>query len=214
MNAEFEQIIDAIRLSLQQPLPGKPAQERMAPSFRNYSSQTQQNTPIQSAVLLLLYPRDGELYIAYFKRPEYNGPHSRQVAFPGGKWEERDYSLQETALRETQEEFGVNPELVTIWGKLSPLFIPISNMEVTPFVGYINHNPTYNPQPEEVSYIIEIPLKSILDNSMKTSKTKHRNEIEIETPMYVIENEEIWGATAMITSEFEEMIKGIRPFLI
>jgi 8-oxo-dGTP pyrophosphatase MutT (NUDIX family) len=212
MNTDFEQIIDSIQLRLQQPLPGKEAQVRMAPSLRNYTNIIQNNPPIQSAVLLLLYPRDRELLIAYFKRPEYDGHHSGQIAFPGGKWEEKDNTLQETALRETQEEFGLNPERIKILGKLSPLFIPISNMEVTPFVGYINHSPTFTPQPEEVSYIIEIPLKCIIDNTKKTCKVKHRNNIEIETPMYIFENEEIWGATAMITSEFEEIIKGISSF--
>jgi len=206
MVTDFNKIIDSIYIKLQQKLPGNVAQERMAPTIRNFNNFKQDNLPKQSAVMLLLYPKNNELHIAYFKRPEYDGPHSGQIAFPGGKAEKQDQSLQETALRETMEEFGINRQIIRVLGTLTKLFIPISNMEVTPYIGFIESNPIFSPQKEEVLYIIETPIKNIIDTTLKTIKTRHRHNVEIDTPMYIFENEEIWGATAMITSEFEDIL--------
>ena len=207
MDVGFYSFIENLAIKLNRPLPGAEAQGKMAPKNRNYLNINHNSLPQQSAVMLLLYPKNEELYIAYFKRPEYNGPHSGQIAFPGGKAEPFDSSLQETAIRETEEEFGISRQKIDILGSLTKLYIPISNLEVTPFVGYILEPPEFIPNKKEVSYIIEIPIKKLTNNSFKTTKTKHRHNLDIETPMYIFGNEEIWGATAMITSEFEEIIK-------
>ena len=209
MEADFQHFIDAIQSKLQQALPGKAAQDRMSPKLRNYLNITHITSPLQSAVLLLLYPKNGEIYIAYFKRPVYDGPHSGQIAFPGGKAEHKDSSLQETALRETHEEFGISMQSVKILGSLSKLYIPISNMDVTPFIGFIKSTPQFAPNKKEVSYIIETPLHWLTNKSYKAVKTIKRHNVEIDTPMYIFEYEEIWGATAMITSEFEEILNEI-----
>ena len=201
--------IALLQQQLQKPLPGANAQNKMAPANRNFQDINNNSPARKSAVLLLLYPKDNILHIAYFKRPEYDGPHSGQIAFPGGKFENIDKNLQETALRETYEEFGISPQKIQILGSLTNLFIPVSNSEVTPFIGFISETPHFIPNKDEVQYIIEMPLFSILNPLFKTSLIKQRRGLEIETPMYTFNHEEIWGATAMITSEFEEILISI-----
>jgi len=201
--------IALLQQQLQKPLPGANAQNKMAPAIRNFQNNSDKSIARKSAVLLLLYKKNDILNIAYFKRPEYDGPHSGQIAFPGGKFENTDKNLQETALRETLEEFGISPQKIQILGSLTNLFIPVSNSEVTPFVGFMSETPHFIPNKDEVQYIIEIELSLITNPSFKTSRLKERRGLEIETPMYTFNNEEIWGATAMITSEFEEIINSI-----
>ena len=201
--------INLLRAKLQEALPGKEVQERMSPNIRTGLNFIHEKPLRQSAVMLLLYPKNDTLYLAYFKRPEYDGPHSGQIAFPGGKAEMQDISLLETALRETKEEFGIVPETINVLGALTKIYIPVSNMEVSPFVGFIASTPIFMPNKDEVSYIIELPVSTLLDDTVKKRETKFRHGMEIETPMYVYNKEEIWGATAMITSEFEEILRSI-----
>jgi 8-oxo-dGTP pyrophosphatase MutT (NUDIX family) len=198
-----------LRAKLQEALPGKLVQERMSPNIRTSLNFIHEKPLRQSAVMLLLYPKNGELYLAYFKRPEYDGPHSGQIAFPGGKAEIQDATILETALRETKEEFGIEPEMIDVLGALTNIYIPVSNMDVSPFVGFLTSAPNFIPNTDEVNYIIELPISILLDDNAKKTETKFRHGMEIETPMYVYNKEEIWGATAMITSEFEEILRSI-----
>jgi len=209
MEVDNDSFIALLQAKLTEALPGKEVQERMSPKLRNYRNIIHDKPVRQCAVMLLLYPKKGELFIAYFKRPEYEGPHSGQIAFPGGKAEIVDGSLKETALRETNEEFGIVSDLIRVLGSLTKLYIPISNMEVTPYVGYLSTEPLFKPNNYEVSYIIEIPVLKLLDDTFKRMETKIRHGIAIDTPMYLFDKEEIWGATAMITSEFEEIVRTI-----
>lgn len=201
--------IAKLQQRLKEPLPGAIAQNKMAPAIRNFQNIKHNSPARKSAVLLLLYPKDNILHIAYFKRPVYDGPHSGQIAFPGGKFEDGDKTLQETALRETYEEFGILSQKIQVLGSLTNLFIPVSNLDVTPFIGFISETPQFIPNKDEVQYIIEIQLSVLINSSFKTSLIKERRGLEIETPMYTFNNEEIWGATAMITREFEEILKAI-----
>ena len=200
----FPPLIQTIRQTLSHDLPGTAAQMKMAPSVRNAGRRTFNYLPRTSAVMILLYFKEDVLYSAYFKRPVYDGPHSGQIAFPGGKSEPSDKSLLDTALRETEEEFGILGEKIMVLGSLTPLFIPVSNLEVTPFVGYLDSLPVFIPNIKEVEYIIEIPLLELFKN--KSIKIRNYKTIEIETPMYIFDEEEIWGATAMITSELETIL--------
>ncbi len=102
--------------------------------------------------------------MVFIKRNEYDGPHSAQVSFPGGAWENRDRTLQHTAIRETREELGISGEL-EILGSLTDLHIPVSNFLVTPFVGWMAETPLFKPDPTEVQYVIEVPLQSLLSSS-------------------------------------------------
>ncbi|MFB6306378.1 MAG: CoA pyrophosphatase, partial [Flavobacteriales bacterium] len=105
-----------------------------------------------SAVLLLLFPTENHsLETVFIQRPEYDGVHSGQISFPGGGREIHDKNLKETSLRETREEIGVLDNEVSIIGNLSDLYIPPSNYLVTPFVGYTDKAPNFNPDSNEVN---------------------------------------------------------------
>jgi 8-oxo-dGTP pyrophosphatase MutT (NUDIX family) len=140
------------------------------------------------------------------KRPDYDGAHSGQISFPGGKVETDDENLEQTALRETSEELGILKNKIQILGKLSPLKIQVSGFEVNPFVGFINEKPFWKPDPDEVAYLIEAPVTELLNPSISKIENWKLHNTNVDVPFYKIENEKIWGATAMILSEFIEII--------
>jgi len=183
-------------------LPGEEAQRLMAPEFRGAFSHDSE--PIRAAVLILIYPTGGRTNIVLIKRNEYDGPHSAQVSFPGGAFEEQDKSLEVTALRETREELGIHDD-IEILGSLTEIYIPVSNFLVSPYAGWMDHPPVFNPDPTEVQYVIEASVDSLIDPANRGSETVSRHGQNIIAPFYLIENEKIWGATAMMLSEFLEM---------
>ena len=187
---------------LQKTLPGEAAQLLMAPTFRG--SVNDQAHPHRAAVLILLYPSRGETHLVFMKRNEYKGPHSGQVSFPGGAWEESDGTLDQTAIRECREELGIQ-ESIEILGALTPLHIPVSNYLVAPFVGWMEQTPVFHPDRTEVQYVIEVSLRELLDTATRDSETLHQHNRSVEAPYYGVGENKIWGATAMMLSEFLEV---------
>jgi len=183
---------------LLQKLPGEKAQQGMSPSFRG--NLTSAGSAIEAAVLVLFYPSDGKTRLVFIKRNEYDGPHSAQVSFPGGAREADDLSLEDTALRETREELGIDGQ-IEVLGALTPLHIPVSNFMVYPFVGWIEKSPVFHPDPSEVQYVIEATLNDLLDPSNSDSETLYHHEQSIDAPFYRVGKDKIWGATAMMLSE-------------
>ena len=175
----------------------------MAPTFRGVFHH--HKDPVRAAVLFLMYPSEkGVPSLVFIKRNEYDGPHSAQVSLPGGAWEEGDGSIQNTALRETREELGIDDD-IEILGSLTELLIPVSNFLVFPFVGCIDHTPVFHPDNSEVQFIIETPLIGLLDPRNRDSETIFRHGQSIRAPFYRIGKEKIWGATAMMLSEFLQL---------
>jgi 8-oxo-dGTP pyrophosphatase MutT (NUDIX family) len=196
--------ISAVKKELGKPLPGIQAQMRMAPSRLR---SPQKPIPMRdSGVLLLLYPVKNSWYTVFIKRPEYDGLHSGQISFPGGKFEPGDESLIDTALRESREEIGISLDAVEVLGKLSPLHIPISNFQVLPVVGCLPEKPLFKTDPQEVDYIIETRLDILLNPETAKIKTIQFDDVSIEVPYFEIDSHHIWGATAMILSEFLEVL--------
>jgi len=183
-------------------LPGEEVQNRMAPSFRGEF--LQQSEPVCAAVMALMYPASGKIHLVFIKRNEYDGAHSGQVSFPGGVWEPGDRTLEKTALRETREELGISGD-IEILGTLTELHIPVSNYLVTPFVGWMDHTPEFNPEVSEVQYIIESPLDALVSPSARDSEILERHGQNIKAPFYRVGTEKIWGATAMMLSEVLEL---------
>ncbi|MFW6226669.1 MAG: NUDIX hydrolase [Bacteroidota bacterium] len=199
--------IDNLRIKLNEvPLPGKEAQYRMAPEHRKIIPPGQ-DVPVKAAVLLLLYPHQDHIHIILTRRPEYNGHHSGQISFPGGKKENSDTSLEMTALRETYEELGISPGQIDIMGHLSPLFIPVSNFIVLPIVGYTANKPKITPDPFEVEKVIETPVRRFIDGDILRFKEMFLGGKPIKIPYYNVAGDHVWGATAMILSEFIELHK-------
>jgi len=190
------------------PLPGERAQKLMSPSSR-FTGNAEPNPELakESSVFILLFEENGEWFIPLIKRPVYNGAHSGQISLPGGKRDEEDRDILQTAFRETEEEIGIAPGLITHVGTLTRLFIPNSNFIVTPQVGLINSTPTFKREPEEVEEIIKLPFTSLFDKAMIKTFERNINNHTINAPYYCCGEHVIWGATAMILSEFAEVIK-------
>ncbi len=162
-----------------------------------------------SAVMMLLYPVNGNVHTMIIQRPDYDGIHSGQLALPGGKADEADVSLRQTAMRETQEEVGVIITDENIIGQLTPVYIPPSNFLVTPFVAWLDEQPNFVPDEREVGAILEVPLYTFLDAAIKDRKRiTIRANTFIDAPCYVLGEHILWGATAMMFSELEEILRG------
>jgi len=201
--------IDEIENALKRPLPGKKAQYLMAPGYRpDYElDEVMKFNPRIGGVLLLLDPYDDETSIIFTLRKQYDGTHSGQMSFPGGKREASDIDITQTALRETSEEVGIAPEMVRVIGRLSELYIPPSNFLVYPTVGVLREKTVFKKEEDEVEEIVEIPLSFFLDekNQSKTN-IKVMGNATVEVPAYVYNGYTIWGATAIMMSEFVYMM--------
>lgn len=200
----FEGEISIIREELQKPLPGKTQQYLMAPEFRGnilFPAPAR-----KAAVMLCIYPGMNDMEIVFIKRTAYDGPHSAQVSFPGGSFEEHDEDLTNTAIRETFEETGVSCTRESVIGGLTPLRIPVSNMQVFPFVGYIEKTPVFKIDPREVDYVFTAEISTLLDPSCIRKEKWMLHGVENLVPFYHIKNEVIWGATSMMLCEFLAVI--------
>lgn len=200
------------------PKPGWTAQSKMAPLVRQQSIIDVAVPPDarKAAVLFLLYPNhEQQLSFCLIQRPAYDGKHSSQISFPGGKHEEEDADLWATALRETEEEVGVKPSQIARLTDLSPTYIPPSNFWVNPFMGITHSKPIFSPDKDEVDHIIEVPLAALLDQSnLQTRKVTTSYMQQVEVPMFIFNSYEVWGATAMILSEAKELILSLPDFRI
>lgn len=183
--------------------------KKLAPKLRlQYDENSIANkNPRDAAVLILLYPNlKNEISILLTKRANYNGTHAAQISFPGGKKENSDKNLQQTALREAQEETGIIPSKLQFIKQLSKTYIPPSNFMVHPFVFATYETPDFKLN-YEVERIIAFPITELLDNKnvqseiLSTSYMKNAN-----VPCFKYKNEIIWGATAMILSELKDLI--------
>ncbi|MBL6962424.1 MAG: CoA pyrophosphatase [Bacteroidetes bacterium] len=205
--------IDKLREELSKPLPGESAQYKLTPAIRKkkVEDMLKLGPPRDSSVLVLLYPKNGELNTVFTQRHDYAGIHSNQVSFPGGKKEETDRDFMATALREAKEEMAIQPEKVEILGQLSDLLVPPSRFVIHPFIGVSEKRPDFIPQQSEVKSYFEVPL-NLLSNPerIKETELKLSDGKIFKTPYYDLYGHIVWGATAMIVSEFLEVQKNIQ----
>lgn len=213
MSSEFDiSFIEILQQRLLAPLPGSDAQWQMAASVGGNRSFDFgfKSQPVESSVLILLFHRDRNYYFPMIQRPEYAGVHGGQIGLPGGKQEPEDQDRVETALRETQEEIGVDLNDIVIIGELSELYVRASNYNVLPVVGYISRIPEYIPDPLEVSNVIECSLVHLLkDETVREKEMTARNGLKIKAPYFAVGHHVVWGATAMILSELKFILKEI-----
>jgi 8-oxo-dGTP pyrophosphatase MutT (NUDIX family) len=206
----FEKFKQRLKKELSCALPGEAAHQLMMPTVRaeKFVFPSFSTPPVQSAVLILFYTdRLGNIRFPLIQRPTYNGAHSGQVGLPGGKAEPADCDLVHTALRETEEEIGINASKIEVVGRLSELHIGVSNFIVTPVVGFLNSNPTFKLNRQEVEMVIEADVLDILTPEKRKDDTiLVRGEFAIQTPYFEIENRIVWGATAMMLNELSMII--------
>ncbi len=170
-----------------------------------YKDVKHKTSPRDSAVLACVYPDEhGIAKMVFILRKSYNGHHSGQISFPGGKREEEDKSLWHTALREAKEEVNINKEWVQPIRNLTPLLIPISNFMVHPFLAYIDKKPFFIQDEKEVDRILEFPLNDIINTDLIEIKRAYFGK-EYPVNAFLLEDYKIWGATAMILSEIRTL---------
>jgi 8-oxo-dGTP pyrophosphatase MutT (NUDIX family) len=194
---------------LNQELPGEDAHITMSSPYRGrYSKQQiEKFLPKTSAVLLLFHQLSNEWHIVLTERKKYEGVHSGQISFPGGR-QEHNESFLETALRETKEEIGVDTHKFSIVGNLTELYVPPSNFIIYPFVAYSLEKLNFQKEDKEVEEIINVPISFFLDDSNRTfQKVKVAQNMMIEVPAFVYQERVIWGATAAILAEILHLIK-------
>lgn len=199
-----------VERALAAPLPGYAAQERMATRPRLVLTPEEHSIePSQAAVLLALYERDGALRLPLTLRSNGVAHHRGQISFPGGAREAGDADLWETALREADEEIGLAPASVRRLGALSPLLIPASRFLVHPFVARLAAPPLFRPASDEVAEVIEFPLGLLLDPDARQEKQRLLHDQWTRVPFYRYGEHTIWGATAMVLSEFEVLLTAV-----
>ena len=201
-------LIENIIENLKQPLPGKEAHKELAPYRNEIELDFKNKNPKIASTLLLIYPKDGETFFCLIERQEYEGTHSNQISFPGGKNESGE-SMKETALRETMEEIGVDPISINIIGELSQVFVPPSNFLIHPFVGYCDFTPDFKANEREVKRIIEVNIDELFKKDVikikKMSFKKSSGNVNFEVPYLDLNNKIVWGATSVILNEFRKL---------
>jgi len=194
---------------LKNPLPGSMAHEplRATPIGSIKPKFEHQVHPKPGSVLILLYEEEGKILFPLTKRPDYLGTHGGQISLPGGKAEPGE-SIFDTALREAEEEIGVSAKQIEILGTLSEFFVIPSNFMVTPVVGFLKGSPKFNPDPKEVVKILHGSLDElVLDDAVRTKEILAAKMFPMLAPHFEIEEEVVWGATAMILNEFRVVVR-------
>ena len=155
-----------------------------------------------AAVLLLVYPHEGEPHVVFTERSATLRNHPGQISLPGGSRDPEDPSLEFTALRETEEEIGISPMGIQILGSLADVDTLGSLFRITPFVGVLSQEPGFRPHPAEVAQIIEVPLKHLCDPSCLGEDFWEVRGGPRKIKFYGYQEHRIWGATAYVVDAF------------
>ncbi len=212
MQMDFSTFIERLTIQLSHSLPGEEVQLIMAPEtrlrYREYYSSIP--NPKKSGVLICIYPKKGIAHTVLMLRPDKQGIHSGQVSFPGGRQDKQDTDLEATALREANEEIGIQKNDVVIIGKLTPLLIPVSSFHVEPFIGYLNYAPVFSLNKAEVMDVIEMEVQELLEERMVLrDEFLSGTGLKINAPYYLVAGHKVWGATAMMLRELEELLRAV-----
>ncbi len=196
-------------------LPGEAAHVEMIP-FRLKSSlaldKDKHSSPKSSAVLCLLSPTDHDINIILMERQQDGGAHSGQISFPGGKREPNDRDLMDTALRETEEEIGLNRNGIEVLGKLTDVYIPVSNFLVAPYLAWTQNVSNLVLSDREVKSVFQIKVSELIDPQFKTTKDipNHQGHILKNIPCFFINQKVIWGATSLMLNELKHILMRIK----
>jgi 8-oxo-dGTP pyrophosphatase MutT (NUDIX family) len=211
MNNHFR---DVLKNAIEQGIPGEDAHLRMSPLKRPLSSLAikEAKNSRESAVAIILFPNENTHHCILIQRPIYDGTHSGQVSFPGGKKDLEDIHLEFTARREAFEEVGIELTENLLVGELTDVFIPVSGFKVKPFIYYHETLPSLKADEREVSEIFTFTIDELLNNdSFSTMEINFPNGItQKNIPCFNLSNKQIWGATALILNELRELILNIK----
>jgi len=199
--------IKNLKNRMRKTLPGKVAQERMMvrPHILRTKLFNSKNHHKPAAVLILLYPTDGEWWFFLTKRTENVDHHKGQISFPGGMLEKNE-SKEEAAIRETYEEIGIPPQKIKIIGQLTPFFIPVSGFKIFPFVGWLEKKQKTKIHTAEVEQIFSTSINTLMKDEIKKEKNDVLAGSKVTIPYFDIEDKMVWGATSIILSEFKYIL--------
>ena len=205
-----KEIIEKLRNKLSGDLPGQTVQFKMSHILRGTIKPAPSDSQ-KAGVLLLLFPKNNKWHVALTERASKyaNDKHKGQMSFPGGKMEDSDADLVATAVRETYEEIGVNKNRIQVLGTLTRLYIPVSNFDVQPVVGYVEETPNFVLEENEVVELVSESLEALCSEEVKMKKdiSISKQMVLKRVPYFNIEGKVVWGATAMILNEFVALLK-------
>ena len=211
---DFDTFLESIVNIKHLPLLGEEAHAKLSPPYRMQLAQKykeKRKTASKAGVMALFYPNvENKTQLVLILRKTYKGVHSAQVGFPGGKVEDSDKDIKDTALRETEEEIGVPMDKIEVLKTLSPLYIPPSNFMVHPFLGISKETLLFIKQEDEVEAIIEVSITDILDdNTIIETRVPTSYDVEVNVPAFLLNDYKVWGATAMMLSEIKVLLKQV-----
>ena len=209
MEITINTIAEKLKERLKKPLPGNEA--HLTTRIKTKSEVTFSNTEetaIPAAVLILLFPFEDEIQFFLTKRTEDVEHHKGQISLPGGI-RENDESLNETALRETKEEVGIDSTKIIISGSLTPFFIPVTGYIVHPFIGWCKEKPSTKIHDVEVNQLFSVSITELMDEKNLQTEQWNIRGYDAIVPYYNFEKCKVWGATAAILSEFKSILEDI-----
>ena len=202
---QFHSFLEFVPKIQELPLPGLSEQLTMAPAMRKQLLEKSIINPKNAAVICLFYKGiQGETSFYLIRRSSYPGVHSNQVGFPGGQIDPSDKTPWDAAKRELWEELGISPQQITQIRKITPLYIPPSHFWVDCFLAYSNAKTELNLDQNEVKEVISVSLSEFIN-----AKKSFTNQLEgkgVETPIFTLSDNTVWGATAMMLAEIKSII--------
>ncbi len=206
---ELNKLSQKLQFLLKSDLPGQSSQWRMrVKTDKIFNFNTTEENAIQSAILILLYEKCGKIYFLLTERTHTVEHHRGQISLPGGVREINE-KLSSTATRETNEEIGINADDIDVMGALSPLFVPVTGFIIHPFVGVINNNFELHPEPGEVANVFEVDVDELINDDNELEEKRNLRGYDMDIPYFLLSKHKVWGATAMILSEFKTVLKEV-----
>ena len=206
---DFQHFITQLEITITNDLPGEESQQKMRVNYdQSVKLPFSKNNSTPAAVLILLYLEDNEIYFFLTKRTDELENHKGQISLPGGT-QEKNEKLIDTALRETQEEIGINKTSISIIGTITPLFVPVTGFMIYPFIGYSLNKLDPKPDPVEVAAIFSVNISDLLNKENRTTEQRNIRGYDVQVPYFKLNDYQVWGATSMILSEFRDLIKSI-----
>ena len=205
-----DRFLEKLQQEIEKGLPGENAHLKMSPLNRGVSSIAIQNNTSyrESAIAVILFPKGESIECILIQRQIYEGKHSGQISFPGGKKEENDIHIEFTARRETQEEIGIPIDNGLLICELTSVYIPVSDFLVKPFLYFHEEIPQLIPNEREVAEIFTFKLEELLNeesySTMSIEITK--GIIKKNIPCFNLKEKKVWGATALILNELREIL--------
>ena len=209
MQITINKIAEQLKARLKKPLPGNEA--HLITRIKTKSEVTFPNTretATPAAVLILLFPFKDEIQFFLTKRTEDVEHHKGQISLPGGIRENNE-TLEKTAVRETKEELGIDPNSIMNLGSLTPFFIPVTGYIVHPFIGWCKEKPSTQVHDLEVNQLFSVSISELLDENILQNEEWNIRGYDAIVPYYNFGKCKVWGATAAILSEFKLILKGI-----